>query len=224
MEDIHWFVSHSMKEFPNIPTFLMGHSMGGGEALGFVTQGEKSAYHGMISSLSGVIVTSPLITQTKPASNLLRWAGGKASLVAPHNLVPVPVTAADLSHDKASNDAYLKDPLVKLAGSLRGVHDMLSQGEALLASHYKNWPPTLPVLFIHGTEDKVTSHIATQTFHDKLIAQDKRLSLFKGGYHELQNEPDGVKEKLADEIITFVEAHLTVTEGYAAVPIEQSKM
>jgi acylglycerol lipase len=29
----------------------------------------------------------------------------------------------------------------------------------------------------------------------------------QGGYHELQNEPDGVQEKLADEIKIFVDEH-----------------
>jgi acylglycerol lipase len=28
---------------------------------------------------------------------------------------------------------------------------------------------------------------------------------FQGGYHELHNEPDGVKEKLAETIIAFVQ-------------------
>lgn len=33
------------------------------------------------------------------------------------------------------------------------------------------------------------------------------LTFEQGGFHELQNEPDGVKEKLAEEVITFVDAH-----------------
>ena len=31
----------------------------------------------------------------------------------------------------------------------------------------------------------------------------------KNGLHELHNEPDGVKEKLTEECIAWVEAHLT---------------
>jgi acylglycerol lipase len=30
----------------------------------------------------------------------------------------------------------------------------------------------------------------------------------QGGYHELHNEPDGVKEKVIEECISFIEAHL----------------
>lgn len=61
--------------------------------MGFVTQGASSPYQTTVSSLAGVIVTSPLITQTKPAPKLLRWVGGKASSFAPHKLIPATVVA-----------------------------------------------------------------------------------------------------------------------------------
>lgn len=107
MEDIAWAIGYAKGEFPGVPTFLMGHSMvstlaflqntqlnaskGGAEALGFATQGEKSPYHLKIVSLAGVIATSPLILQTKPAPKLLRWVGGKASILVPHKLIPADV-------------------------------------------------------------------------------------------------------------------------------------
>jgi acylglycerol lipase len=38
--------------------------------------------------------------------------------------------------------------------------------------------------------------------------------IIQGGYHELQNEPDGVKEKFTDECVTWVEEHFpSATEG-----------
>ena len=103
-----------------------------------------------MTSLAGVISTSPLIEQATPAPKLLRWAGGIASIFAPNMSVPAPVNPAvriayrdrfgnqklklynskcsqDLSHDSKLNDAYVKDPLIKPTGTLRGLHDMLSQ-------------------------------------------------------------------------------------------------
>jgi acylglycerol lipase len=108
---------------------------------------------------------------------------------------------------------------------------MLTNGEALLTSYHKNWPNTLPVrvtnvrytvplyeytyyiqvLIVHGTADKVTSHKASQEFIDMISAAHKKISLFEGGFHELQNEPNGVKEKLADEVLRFIESHLPPT-------------
>jgi acylglycerol lipase len=206
LADIEWAVEHTRKSFEGKPVFLMGHSMGGGEVLGFATQGEKSS---VLSSLSGVIATSPLIEQATPASRIAKWVGGKLSNVLPYKLIPAPVNVKDLSHDVEFNNAYLADPLIKPYGSLKGLSDMLSQGELLLNTcRQKEWPHDLPVLLIHGTEDKVTSHQASQSFHDKVQATSKKMVLFPGGYHELQNEPDGVKEKMLEEVVSFIDDHL----------------
>ncbi|EDR09087.1 uncharacterized protein LACBIDRAFT_294023 [Laccaria bicolor S238N-H82] len=205
MRDIDWAISHVKETFKGLPVFLMGHSMGGGEVLSYAARPDHSQTN--ISSLSGIIATSPLISQTTPAPKLLKWIGGKLSVLAPHSLIPADVKAEELSHDADSNEAYLKDPLIKQSGSLKGIHDMLSRGESLLHTAHKDWPKDLPAFIIHGTEDKVTCHKASQTFHDKIPALKKKITLFPGGYHELQNEPDGVQEKLADEIKTFVDEH-----------------
>jgi len=74
----------------------------------------------------------------------------------------------------------------------------------------------------HGTEDKVTSHTASEGFHDKISAEIKRISLFTGGYHELHNEPDGVKEKLANEVVAFIEEHSSKAAA-SVVTEEESK-
>ncbi|KAF5355062.1 hypothetical protein D9756_005516 [Leucocoprinus leucothites] len=211
MGDVAWAIEHAKEAFKNVPVFLMGHSMGGAEVLGFATQDAKSPHKSSVTSLLGVIATSPLIQQAEPASKFLKWVGAKASILAPYSLIPAPVKAEDLSHDKAFNDAYVNDPLIKPSGSLKGISDMLTNGEALLTSYYKNWPSSLPVLIVHGTADKVTSHKASKDFIDRISVPDKKISLFEGGFHELQNEPGGVKEKLADEVIQFIESHLPPT-------------
>lgn len=68
-----------------------------------------------------------------------------------------------------------------------------------MGNDWKNWPKTLPVLFVHGTADKacsdilqsssrsnvsifdlqVTSPKATEEFYNKIDATDKKLSLYE---------------------------------------------
>ncbi|KAK7036472.1 hypothetical protein VNI00_011669 [Paramarasmius palmivorus] len=203
MEDIEWALAQAKEKFPGVPVFLMGHSMGGGEVLGYATDKTRDT-----SALAGIIATSPLIQQTKPASKLLRWIGGKASTLSPYTVIPVELNVDDLSHDPKFNEAYAKDPLIKASGSLRGVSDMLSKGDELHQRLYQDWPKNLPVLFVHGTGDKITSYEATQAFHDKISAEDKKIVPIDGGYHELQNEPDGVKDQLVNEVFAFIDSHL----------------
>jgi len=211
MGDIDWALQHAKKNFEGVPLFLMGHSMGGGEVLGFGTQASKGVHAASLKSLNAIIATSPLIQQATPAPKIAKIVGGKLSILLPSMLIPATVKAEQLSHDPEVGAQYLKDPLVKQSGSLKGINDMLSQGDLLVSAGYAHWPQELPLLIVHGTEDKVTSHNASQMFHDKISAAKKKITLFPGGYHELQNEPDGVSGKLAEEIITFVEEHLAAT-------------
>ncbi|KIJ65994.1 hypothetical protein HYDPIDRAFT_110115 [Hydnomerulius pinastri MD-312] len=211
LEDIEWAVQHVKEEFNGVPVFLYGHSMGGGLVLAFPTREEAPPSKETVSGLAGVIATSPLILQTKPAAKAARWIGGKASRLTPSLTIPAAVNHKDISHDDVVNQAYLKDPLVKQVGSLRGISDMLDGGEMLLGKGYAQWPKQLPLLLVHGSQDMVTSFKATEKFHDLVPAQDKKFSPYSNGFHELHNEPDGVKEKLVDECITWVEAHLPST-------------
>jgi len=213
LEDIEWAVKEGrrVEGCGDIPVFLMGHSMGGGLALALPTRTGPAWPHPSaetVSLLSGVIVTSPFIILTHPASSIKRWFGGKMASISPKMIIPAVVKGGELSHDPKVTELYNSDPLIRQVGSLRGLSDMLGGGEQLLHSDYQHWPKTLPLLLIHGTEDQVTSCKATQTFYDKVVADDKKLSLYEGGYHELQNEPDGVQEKLVDECIVWMEAHI----------------
>lgn len=80
-------------------------------------------------------------------------------------------------------------------------------------------------MYLQLSRVQVTSHHASQSFHDKIQATSKKIVLFpvrpqtkfrmeifisfeQGGYHELQNEPDGVKEKLLEEVVSFIDDHL----------------
>jgi acylglycerol lipase len=49
----------------------------------------------------------------------------------------------------------------------------------------------------------------------------------QGGYHELHNEPDGVREKLAETIIAFVQEHASDRKeskaGTSSGPAESSE-
>jgi len=194
------------------PCFLMGHSMGGALTLAFATRKGPEWPHPSpetVSLFSGIIVTSPLINLTKPASSIQRWIGSKVAVIAPRIIIPAVIKGEDLSRDPEVGKLVTQDPLVKQVGSLRGLSDMLKGGEDLIAESYKNWPKTLPLLMIHGTCDLVTSPNASKTFHDKVVAVDKTLSLYEGCYHELHNEIDGTQEKLLDELTTWIEAHLS---------------
>jgi len=64
---------------------------GGALALAFPTRAHAPPEKETVTGLAGVIATSPLILQAKPAAKAARWIGGKASLLAPSLTIPAEV-------------------------------------------------------------------------------------------------------------------------------------
>lgn len=207
-EDAEWAVQHAHGAFSGLPVFLMGFSMGGTLIFSLVTRPPPSSASSTAKLLSGIIGSAPTIHLTKPPPKPALWVANAVSAVAPYTLIPVKNKTEDLSRNESTNEAYVKDPYVGTPGSLRGVGDLISGGARLLTKDYANFPPDLPVLVLQGTEDQFSNPPSTEAFYNKLSATDKKLVMYKGGCHELHNEPDGIKEQWLEECIQFIKFHL----------------
>ncbi|KAF9512927.1 hypothetical protein BS47DRAFT_1297052 [Hydnum rufescens UP504] len=209
MQDIAFFITRERERIGSgVPMFLMGHSMGGGEVLGFATfwMAETKA---ALAHLSGIIASAPMIRQATPAPSWKVWAGGKVATIFPNLHIGSSIVTKDLCHDPAIIQAFERDPLIGPYSTIRAISDMLEGGTALAEENYKKWPIGLPILILHGDGDKITSHIASKKFHDDIKANDKHHSIYAGAYHEVHNEPDGVGTRFVDECITWVERHIS---------------
>ncbi|KAI4527615.1 alpha/beta-hydrolase [Schizophyllum commune Loenen D] len=215
MRDIEFVLSVARERVPGVPVFLSGHSMGGGEVLSYACRGSAGS-----KTLSGVIASSPLVGLTNPKSKLIRYIGGKAAVLMPWFSIPAKVEPETLSHDAEANAAVLQDPLIHPTGTLKGVGEMLAEGDNLLSHHHKSWPKDLPVLIYHGSDDPVTSPKLSHRFLDLLPAEvDKTYVPFDGGYHELHHEIDGMKERVIDEVTQWIEAHLNTPKAQASAAV-----
>ena len=65
---------------------------------------------------------------------------------------------------------------------------------------------TLPVLIMHGTDDKATVCQGSQFFYDTAGSKDKTLKLYEGHYHDLLN--DVGKEGVMADIKAWIAKHL----------------
>ncbi|KAH9922585.1 lysophospholipase [Amylocystis lapponica] len=178
LQDLEFWVRRLHAEHTELPLFLYGHSMGGGLVLIFVTRQTGPPAPDTIQMVSGVVSCSPLLLQTKPVPRIVRTVGGAVAAHLPYFTIPAPVPYEDLTHDQAAREATAKDKLHGRKGSLRGLSDMFNFGEQLLWTDWKNWPKSMPVLLLHGTDDKVTSYKATEEFFTNVDAEDKKLILF----------------------------------------------
>jgi alpha-beta hydrolase superfamily lysophospholipase len=65
---------------------------------------------------------------------------------------------------------------------------------------------TLPLLIMHGTEDKATVCHGSEFFHQTAGSRDKTLKLYEGHYHDLLN--DIGKEGVMNDIRGWIAAHI----------------
>ena len=68
----------------------------------------------------------------------------------------------------------------------------------------------LPVLILHGTEDKATNPSGSQFFYDTAGSTDKTLKLYEGHYHDLLNDVD--KEVVMADIHDWIDARVSVVQ------------
>jgi len=128
--------------------------------------------------------------------------------LAPHAHV-LALKNADFSRDpavvqKMDSDkliAHEKQPLETIAAMVRA-------DEALERS-FPNI--TLPLLILHGTEDKATKPAGSQQFFDQAGSLDKTLKFYEGGYHDLLNDAD--RRAVAADIAAWIERQLRQRHG-----------
>ena len=179
------------KELPQIPKFLIGHSMGGLIASHFLLE-NQDRFKGAI--LSGPAIQSP---QEPPAWQVAIIRGinslfPKAKMIA--------LDAQGVSRDPAVVEAYMNDPLVSkeklTARFLVSLTDTMDEVKRYAKQI------SLPLLIMHGSEDVMTSPKGSELLYETCGSQDKTCRLLDGLYHEIMNEPE--QDQVISEIISWL--------------------
>jgi alpha-beta hydrolase superfamily lysophospholipase len=96
------------------------------------------------------------------------------------------------------------DPLIaKESQPAETAAEMLKAADRLT----ENFPKfTVPVLILHGTQDKATRPAGSQRFYEMAGSKDKTLKLYEGHFHDLLNDVD--KEVVMADIQAWIDARL----------------
>ncbi|KAL7421667.1 hypothetical protein Q5752_003436 [Cryptotrichosporon argae] len=206
LADMEWWIRREKERAGAKKLFLMGHSMGGGQAIAFVTRSTPPPSLEVVNMLAGVITMSPLIRLTNPTSWIQLKAGTLAAgLGLGSMLIPTPLKTDHFSHNAETNAAAASDPLCEQVGSVRQMADMLNGGASLDApAVHDAWPTKLPLLVVHGADDQITCCETSKRFVDGAKAEDKTHYAVPGMYHELYNEPAPVPADVAKYIADWM--------------------
>ena len=169
---------------PGLPVYLLGHSAGGVVACTYALDHQ--------AELDGLICESFAFQVPAPDFAIAALKG--LSHLAPHAHV-LKLANKDFSRDPKVVAAMDADPLIAHETQpTRTVAEMSRADDRLKQSFGKI---TIPVLILHGTEDKATRPAGSQFFYDHAGAKDKTLELYEGHVHDLLNDL-GKEQVLAD--------------------------
>lgn len=179
-DDIDTYAREVRAAHPDVPFFVLGHSMGGLVALGYVTEHPEG--------VAGLIVSATAATPPSHISGATIAAGRVIARIAPGFGV------AALPLDKVSRDpdvvrAYFADPLISSGQKVRarlGAEMLKAMGTIDSALPGL----TLPVLILHGGDDAITDVDASRRLDERIGSQDKTLTIYAGLFHEIFNEPE----------------------------------
>jgi acylglycerol lipase len=174
------------QEFPRLPLFFWGHSMG---SVVLLLAAPDLEWAGGCITTGCALDALPTLQGATGA--LLRIA----SALAPRLRIGLRIDAAALTQVEEEQRHHLSDPLVARTASLR-----LLYGFALACRTCRENAPkiTLPWLAIHGQADKVCPVSGSQTLIDKLGSRDKQLVTYPNLLHEVHNEDQPARAALFD--------------------------
>jgi alpha-beta hydrolase superfamily lysophospholipase len=184
LDGIAQLLVHCERRYPDVPVVLYGQSMGGQLVLHYLIRRKPS--------VAAAVVTSPHIAEAFRPNPVVVAVGKLMRRLRPTFTLDNQLDADHLSRDPRVVEDYRNDPLNHSKLSSQTGIDML-EAAAFLQQYGGGF--AVPVLLLHGTADRITSHEASLAFAER--NKGVEFWSYAGHYHELQNEPDG-EETLGD--------------------------
>ena len=179
-----------------LPTFLMGHSMGGAQVLHWIARGPV----GLRQQLHGYLAESPFIALHKDSqpARFTVIAGRMAARLLPKRQMVQKLDPKMMSRDPDVCRQYDADILCHDTGTLEGLAGMLQRAEELERGAVTiTEKDDLQIWVGHGSGDRVCSFDATQKFMDRLRVKDKEFKIYDGWFHKRRPIPWRANQLLA---------------------------
>jgi alpha-beta hydrolase superfamily lysophospholipase len=192
IEDERIFFNLINEKEPDLPHFILGHSMGSTIAeLYAVTYPEK---------IQGLVLSGAAI-QVGALHGILKAFVKFISLFGPKMRITTDL-APQLSHDPEVVKAYREDPLVFKRPTVKILIefvDAVAKGRKLLGQI------KMPTLVQGGSEDKAM--LGAEKFNDLLTVEDKTVKIYPGLFHEVYNELEDDRKTVLGNLGDWLDSH-----------------
>ena len=220
LEDMETVRKTAAEKYPDVPHFILGHSMGsflvrqfiarhGGSLTGAVIMGTGSqpamtlksgiALCSIIGAAKGKRYESRLVNKIAMNGNLKR--------------IENPRTIADwLSKNEPNIDAYISNPWCNGMFTVGAYKDMfISIQDCQSKTTIDRIPKELPLLLVSGEEDPIGAYgkgvEAAYESYKKAGIQDVTIKLYPGDRHEILNELD--RGMVYQDLLDWFSAHMS---------------
>lgn len=222
--DMHTLRQRTMKKYPDVPYFILGHSMGS------LLVRQYIQLYG--NGLSGAVLLGVVSDQKKAVllcgKRLCRLMAAfrgwhfrsrfiDGMVLGSYNKKFKPArTRVDwMTSDREHLDAYVADPLCSFVFTVNAYYSMFT---GMLNMEKKESiymiPKTLPILFASGTDDPVGNFgKGVRKIYEQCKAaglQDVTLRLYAGDRHELLNETD--RQQVYQDLFDWLEEKRTAAK------------
>ena len=215
--DMHTLRQRTMKKYPDVPYFMLGHSMGSTLLRQYIQM------YG--NGLSGVILMGVVADHAKAAivfgkrlcriMAVFRGWHYRSRLVDDmvmgsfnKKFKPARTRADWITSDQEHLDAYVSDPLCSFMFTVNAYYSMFA-GMLFMRKKESIYmiPKGLPVLFASGTDDPVGDFgKGVRKIYEQYRTagiQDVTLRLYSGDRHELLNETD--RQQVYQDLLEWME-------------------
>jgi alpha-beta hydrolase superfamily lysophospholipase len=191
LDDLEAVLRRVRERHPELPVFLVGHSMGGLVVTTFARE-RRPEVAGIVTSGAALRVPANVSRTTLAGARLL-------ARLLPRLRMNPQIDPAGLSRVPEVVRAYVDDPLVfsritaSFASELFAAMRRTGDGGADVR---------VPTLLLHGEADLLCPVEASRHFFAQLGAGEKGLRTYPGLFHEIFNEPE--RERVFDDLLAWL--------------------
>ena len=201
LDDVERMLSWGRAEYPHLPVFVMGHSMGALIATHMEITGRLNTF-----DVRGVILSSPYYANAIPVPALVVHLSGVLARLLPTAKVPMASLTEWLTHDTAVIQRHYQDEQAHRRGteaSMRFGRSLLD-AQSALAGDLSQWRH--PVFAVIAGDDKLADAKISHHMLATIPEACRTLHFYPENFHENFNETNRVD--IFNAVWQWMETHL----------------
>ncbi len=215
VEDLHRLTVHIKKKYPDLPYYLLGHSMGSFVARAYLVRYGRALDGAILCGTSGSnpfaalgVLMAKLLSRVKGDHYRSRLLND-LMFQSYNSRYPDKRTSFDwLTREASTVDRYIQDPYCNFVFTANGFENLLSMLRYVSSRQwYASVPRDLPILLISGDMDPVGQYGrgVKQVFRrlKREGVMDLTIRLYEQGRHEILNETN--RQDVYSDLMNWLE-------------------